>query len=184
MPIELIGAAGTVILVAALLWLRGGPDVRRAVTVIAVIALAVVTAFAIATRPRTRHGGNPALSPAMSSSAVPSVSALIPTPTPTAQPSDEGTVVRHEVSVGEGSYTLFMVDAQGAVTDARGVSFDRPSNAPVDRVESGGLVHWRTVVGGEAGWSYIAGRSGPFSIREIVRMSDGRETSREVDPAS
>ncbi|MEO6577743.1 MAG: hypothetical protein ABIO99_02455 [Candidatus Limnocylindria bacterium] len=184
MPIELIGAAGAVVLVAALLWLRGGPEVRRAVTVAAVIVLAIVTAFAIATRPRAGHGGNPALSPATSSSAAPSVSGLIPTPTPTAGPSDEGTVVRHEVSVGAGSYTLFMVDAQGAVTAARSVSFDRPSNAPVDRVESGGLVHWRTVVGGEAGWSYIASRSGPFSIREIVRMSDGGEISREVDPGS
>ncbi len=172
-----------VTLVAAVLWLRGGPEARSTATVVVVITLAIITAFAIATRPRIRHGENPLPSPPVSSGTAPSVSPAI-RPSPTTGPSDAGTVLRHEVSVGPGSYTLFMVDAQGAVTNARQVSFDRSSNAPVDRVESAGLVHWRTIVGGVAGWSYIEGRSGPFSIREIVRMADGQEVSREIDPGS
>lgn len=181
MPIELLGAAAAVLLVLAIPWLRGGNETRRAVSVVAIIALAVVTTAVVLAR---SPAGQQALPP--SSSLPSSVASGSPSPASSsddAAPSVEATVVRHEVSLPPGTYSLFVVDGQGTLTAERGISFDEPSMAPVDRVEApNGLIHWRTVVGASAGWSYIAARSGPFIVREILRLPDGSTESREVDP--
>ena len=184
MPIELLGAAAAVLLVLAIRRLRGGYETRRAVSVIAVVVLALVTVAVVLSRgPAGQQNATPG------SASLPS-SAPSATPPPVSAsddpaPSGAGTVVRHEVSLPPGTYSLFVVDGEGTVTSERGISFDEASMAPVDRVESpNGLIHWRTVVGGAAGWSYIAGRSGPFTVREVVRLADGSTESRDIDPGS
>ncbi|MDQ4035779.1 MAG: hypothetical protein M3153_07595 [Chloroflexota bacterium] len=157
----------------------------RAAGVVAILALAVVTTLVILARPPASRetGGSP---PSVAASRPPSM--LPGTSSPsisagTADPSAVATFVRHEVGVSEGTYTIFMIDSQGTVTAQKTVSFDRPSRAPVDRVEAAnGLIHWRAVVGGLAGWSYLADRSGSFAVREIVRLADGTEAARNVDP--
>ena len=81
---------------------------------------------------------------------------------------------RYEVVVAEGTHQIFRVDASGAVTSQRTATFSRSSMAAVDRVVApGGLVHWRTIAGYYAGWSYLPNRSGPFSARAVFTGSDG-----------
>lgn len=160
---------------------------RRASAVVAIIALAIVTTLVILARPpadRESGASPPSIAASRSPSTVPGTPSAS-TSAGAADPSAAATFVRHEVVVAQGTYTVFTVDSQGTVTAQRTVSFDSPSRAPVDRVEAAnGLIHWRAVVGGLAGWSYVADRSGPFGVREIVRLADGTEEARELDPSS
>lgn len=85
-----------------------------------------------------------------------------------------GVFTRYEVVVEEGAHQIFRVDAAGAVTSERTATFSRSSMAAVDRVVSpGGVVHWRTIGGYYAGWSYLPNRSGPFSARAVFTDVDG-----------
>lgn len=156
---------------------------RGPLIVLAIVGLAAMTAFLILTAPSQQHGGgvDEAASPKApfeSGSPPP----LRPSDAPTG-PSAAPVFLRYEVGLQPGGYTIFEVDAAGAVTAERSIGFDRPSMAPVDRVEAAnGLIHWRTVVGTNAGWSYIPGRSGSFLIREVVRWPDGHIENRPIDP--
>ena len=59
----------------------------------------------------------------------------------------------------------------------------RFSHARVQPVTAAnGLRHWRTVDGGLAGYSYIAGRSGAFEIRKLYRSPDGHQHAIVVPP--
>lgn len=85
-----------------------------------------------------------------------------------------GVFTRYEVVVEEGSHQIFRVDAAGAVTSERTATFSRSSMAAVERVVApGDVVHWRTIAGYHAGWSYLPNRSGPFSARAVFTDGDG-----------
>lgn len=187
MSFTAIVAVGAALLLLAVLWLRGGYEIRRAASILAIILLAAVTTMLIlAGSPVGQEAGTPIPSLTGSNgSPAPSGAASPATSAGAADPTGSPTVLRHEVGLRPGGYTLFTVDAQGTVTAERAIGFDRPSKATVDRVQTpNGLIHWRTVVGGYTGWSYIAGRSGPFIIREVLRWPDGDIRSREIDAES
>ena len=173
------------LLLVALVWLPGSREVRRAGAIVAIVVLTAVTTVVVLRAREDQpvatpsalasQGGTP------SASVVPGSPSTSGAPGPSASP----TVLRHEVGLQAGSYSIFTVDPAGVITGEQAISFGEPSRAPVDRVESpNGLVHWRTVGGGYTGWSYIAGRSGPITVREVLRWPDGEIGYREVDPGS
>lgn len=176
----------TVALIAAamgigvLLEVRGDHMGRRLVAATVILVLAGATAYLLVE-------AEPAPD-ATGASAVPTdtpngSAAAAPSHDESPAASVEPIIVRYEVSLGAGAYTLFPVDADGRLGTGRRVSFDGASRAPVDRVEaSNGLVHWRTVVGSLAGLSYVPDRSGSFQIRAVLRWPDGHTDARIVDP--
>lgn len=181
----LVAVAAALLLLAALL-LPGGREVRRVASIVAIIALAAVTIIVLLSGPVADHqAGTPGASVPGGSSPAPSGATPPVASAGAADPSGSPTVLRHEVGLAAGAYSIFTVDPQGILTGEMAVTFDEPSRAPVDRVEApNGLIHWRTVGGGYTGWSYVAGRSGPFSVREVLRWPDGETGYREVDPGS
>lgn len=183
MPVALIAVLVTATLAAVvLLELRGENAARRIVAAILILALAASTAYIVLETERQSAGtGSPASSrPTTNPSVAESVEIA-----PSAAPSVAPVRVRYEATLPPGEYTLFRVGADGSVDGQRSTSFDRPSMAPVDRVEApNGSVYWRTVLGDLAGLSYIPERSGPFGIREIIRWPDGTIEQRVVDPQS
>ena len=114
-----------------------------------------------------------------SASAVPSqqasnVASTIATPTLLPTPTAGDQFLRYEVSVAPGTYTLFKVDNTGATFSSQDNTFSGYSFATVNMITApNGLRYWRTANGGLAGYSYIAGRSGPFRIRKVFRAADG-----------
>lgn len=114
-----------------------------------------------------------------SPSAVPSQQAssaasTIATPTLLPTPTAGDKFLRYEVSVAPGTYSLFKVDDAGTIVGSQNNTFSRYSFATVTPITaSNGLRHWRTANGGLAGYSYIAGRSGPFRVRKVFMASDG-----------
>jgi hypothetical protein len=181
----LVAVAAALVLFAALV-LPGGRDVRRIASIVGIIALAGVTIFVLLAGPRADpEAGTPGMSLPGLSSPAPSGATPPAASAGAADPSGSPTVLRHEVSLAAGAYSVFTVDPQGTLTGERAIRFDEPSRAPVDRVEApNGLIHWRTVGGGYTGWSYVAGRSGPFIVREVLRWPDGEIGYREVGPGS
>ncbi|HET8778133.1 MAG TPA: hypothetical protein VFN76_10770 [Candidatus Limnocylindria bacterium] len=157
--------------------------VRGPLIALIIVGLAAMTAFLILMSPPTQHGGTVpdatiSAAPIASGGASPSLPGDAP-----GGPSAAPVFLRYEVGLQPGEYTLFEIDASGTVTGERSIDFDRPSMAPVDRVQAtNGLIHWRTVVGTNAGWSYVPGRSGSFLIREVVRWPDGHTENRPIDP--
>lgn len=97
-----------------------------------------------------------------------------PTLTPEPTPAPNAEFIGYEVAVSAGNYTLFKVDDAGNETDALGAGFDALSKAQVERIEAAnGLLHWRTIGGDYDNFSYIRGRSGGFTVREVYRAPDG-----------
>jgi hypothetical protein len=156
---------------------------RAPLTAVAIVALAAITAVLILVTPPSGHD-RAAPDPVPSTTPVDSAAASQVQPTSeVAGPSAAPVFLRYEVGLPPGGYTIFEVDPAGAVTAERSIGFERPSMAPVDRIEAAnGLIHWRTVVGPNAGWSYVPGTSGEFLIREVVRWPDGHTQNRPVDP--
>ncbi len=118
-------------------------------------------------------------------SPAPSATPAPPTPTPTPEPTPTAgdVFVGYEVAVGPGEFTVFEVDAAGAVTRTLGATFAAESRGTVDRVEApNGLLHWRTIGGGYDGLSYIRDRSGTFIIREVYRAPDGSRRAIVLEP--
>ena len=104
-----------------------------------------------------------------------------PTPLPTPNPSD--TFVAYQVGVGPETYQLYKVDDAGNLAEARSITFARFSHARVQPVTAAnGLRHWRTLDGGLAGWSYLAGQSGAFEIRKLYRSPNGQEHAIVLPP--
>jgi hypothetical protein len=169
--------------IGVLLELRGDRLGRRLVAATLILVLAGSTTYLLL---EAETASNPAGSPVGPSASLDEPaegeqSAGDASPAHSVEP----TIVRYEVSLAAGSYTLFPVDDDGTVGSGRVVTFDSASRAPVDRVEaSDGLVHWRTVVGTLAGLSYVPDRSGSFQIRAIFRWPDGHTEARIVDPES
>lgn len=97
------------------------------------------------------------------------------TPTPLPTPTQGDTFLYYEVTVGPNQpYTVYRVDDAGNVISSLATSFGTFSHAQVQLIDApNGLRHWRTVNGDLAGYSYIAGRSGPFAIRKVYRSPDG-----------
>jgi hypothetical protein len=127
----------------------------------------------------------PSATPAPSSAAptesvAPTTSeAASPTPDPT--PTAGDVFAFYEVSVSEGDYTLYQVNAAGDLVGSRNATFSRNSQSPVDRiVASNGLLHWRTREGEYVGLSYIYPDSGDFRIRAVYTRSDGSRSSEFV----
>ncbi len=111
---------------------------------------------------------------APSTTATPSVIAT-PSLEPTPNPSED-TFDHLEVSVGPGSYTLVLLDGEGNETASRPAGFDAYSFARVIEVSSP-LHSWRVEDGDYAGYSYVAGRSGPFRIRRVYLSPGGERRS-------
>lgn len=159
------------------------PEVRRILGVLSIAVLAAGTIAVLQEPDATSRpsGRAPDASPSVpAGSSSPTLPETSPTPAPVETPGP--TFLRYEVGLAPGQYALYRVDDDGSLTAERSVGFDRPSHAPVDRVESDdGQVHWRTVVGGFTGWSYVPGESGPFTVREVLRWPDGTVSYREVD---
>jgi hypothetical protein len=101
--------------------------------------------------------------------------------TPTLEPTpDEGDTFDHlEVSVGPGFYTLFLLDDAGAIVGQRRAGFDAYSFARVREVQA--PTHsWLVQDGDYAGYSYIAGSSGPFRIRKVYLSPSGDRRSAYI----
>ncbi|MGH2455521.1 MAG: hypothetical protein ACRDHD_04610 [Candidatus Limnocylindria bacterium] len=121
--------------------------------------------------------------PAPSATAVPTAEPPSPTPLPetpppepTPAPQDE--FVGFEVSVHQGDYVIYQVNAAGEILAERPAGFNDWSFASVEEVTApNGLHHWRTISGDYTGFSYIAGESGSFFIREVYRAADGTRRS-------
>jgi hypothetical protein len=183
LPALIIVLTAVVMAFGVLLELQGDRLGRRLVAAALIVVLAVSTAYLLL---ESESASGPAGEPARSTTAggestAPAQSASDGTPAPSVEP----TIVRYEVSLVAGEYTLYSVDEDGTVGAGRPVSFDGASRAPVDRVEAAdGLVHWRTVVGSLAGLSYVPDRSGSFQIRAILRWPDGHTEARIVDLGS
>jgi hypothetical protein len=104
-----------------------------------------------------------------------------PTPTPTPAPAPAAPTVvsrtaEYVVHTGTGTIRLYTVSGSGALTNQRTTTWAKSSSAPVARVVSGGVLHWRTTAGGYTGWSYIPGKSGgSWSVTRQYRekLSDG-----------
>ncbi len=83
----------------------------------------------------------------------------------------------------ERQFDGFKVDDAGNITETLSITFSRFSHARVKPVTAGnGLRHWRTLDGGLAGYSYVAGQSGAFQIRKLYRTPDGREQAIVIPP--
>jgi hypothetical protein len=186
-PVLLIAVLAGAILLWPL-WGRRGPWQAIAFTVVlgAVTALTTLTILGRPAAPdsisQNRESGRPTSIP--SPTAIPTA-ILTATPAVRLEPTASHQTgserfVRYDVGVGAGQYRLFRIDANGTVTDSRLTSFDHGSHAPVDRIEAPGQVHWRTIVGGLSGWSYVSGDSGSFTIREVYADDSGRLTYREL----
>ena len=103
-----------------------------------------------------------------------------PTPEPT--PSAGDTFAFYEVSVDAGTYRVFLVTDQGDVTDEGTASFQEPSFARVEPVESAnGDVYWRTAEGGLEGYAYLYPESGEFSIRSVFLNDQGARRSQFLE---
>lgn len=156
------------------IWSRrdGGPE-RAAALGFLLLGLAVATAVALLGAGQT----GPRQTGVASASDVPRTSANLPAgsggppsgvPTAGASPPSGTIFTRYEVVVEEGTHQIYRVDASGTVTAVRSATFGRRSSAATDRVVTpGGLLHWRTIAGVYAGWSYIPNRSGFFAARAV-----------------
>ena len=104
-----------------------------------------------------------------------------PTPEPTPSAGDE--FAFYEVSVGPEGYTLYSLNADGAVSDAtREASFDNFSYAEAEpREGNDGRVYWETQDGGLEGWSYRYPASGDFRVRAVF-LNDQEERRSEFLP--
>ena len=110
-------------------------------------------------------------------------STALATPTPLPTPAPNSVFVAYQVGVGPETYQLFKVDGAGNLTERLSITFSRFSHARVEPVTAGnGLRHWRTLDGGLAGYSYVAGQSGAFQIRKLYRTPDGREQAIVIPP--
>jgi hypothetical protein len=124
--------------------------------------------------PSASQSGTPAPSATSSFATATAAESLGPTPTPLPTPTAGDVFVGYEVGVGPTDYQLFMIDSNGAITHTKSLRFSRFSQAPVQGITApNGLHYWETTQGGLTGWSYIAGRSGPFEIRKVYRAPDG-----------
>lgn len=172
-----LGALCVVLVV--LLRFRPGSEPGRIGVAVAFIVLAILTSVAlISSRQPSAPRAGASDTPVASASPGVSAGASAPasggaTPAPV--------LLRYEVAVEPGAYRVFQVEADGTITDGTSTTFDGSSWAPVDRVEaSNGLVHWRIVVGGLTGQSFVPDRSGPFRIREVLRAADGSLVYEEI----
>jgi hypothetical protein len=162
------------------IWSRrdGGPG-RAAALGLLLLGLAGATAVAILGAGQTGPGetGPASGSEVPLTSANPAAGSGGPPsglPSAGASPASGLIFTRYEVVVDEGAYEIFRVDALGTVTARRSAVFGRRSGAAVDRVvAASGLLHWRTIAGYYAGWSYIPNRSGPFTARAVFTDVDG-----------
>jgi hypothetical protein len=137
---------------------------------------------AVTPTPTPRASGQPSPSAVVTSSqaASPTPAASsqtpfpeTPPPGPTPQPGD--TPIGYEVTVLAGNNTIFQIDDAGNVVQQQTATYNRFSQAPVDRiVAANGLLHWRTSEGRNIGFSYVHGDSGPFLIRKVYQGSDGQ----------
>jgi hypothetical protein len=132
---------------------------------------------ALALGPSTTPSPSPSIE--ASPSAVPSLEAsTVPseagTPTPLPTPTAGDTFIGYAVGVGADTYTVYIVDDAGTITQTRSQPFGRSSHASVEEVRApNGLHYWRTLDGFLTGYAYIAGRSGPFQIVKLYKGSDG-----------
>jgi hypothetical protein len=186
-PIVLISVVIVLVVLAALVQrIRGDWGPGPAVIAVCILALGVITAAVLVsvtprTEPSGRLGSPDATSPAPASSASAGTSAGPSASGPDPSGSGELILLRYEVALDAGTYRVFRVDAGGGVVEEQQATFDGPSRAPVDRVEAGnGQVHWRIPLGGLAGWSFIAGGSGPFTVREVLQATDGSLQYRPI----
>jgi hypothetical protein len=123
----------------------------------------------------------PTVVPTITPSVAPSSPAqATPTPEPTPQAGD--TFAFYEVSVGPEEYTLYDLDGDGVVIDSLSTSFGGFSFARVEPTQSSdGDVHWVTLDGALAGWSYTYPDSGDFRIRAVFLNAAGERRSAYLE---
>lgn len=156
----LVGAGG------AVAWAILGPG-RAGVAVTTTSPSPTAVSETAAATPAASPTGSPTGSP----TATPSPT---PTPTPELTPAPGDQFLGYDVAVEAGSYPIFMVNDFGEITATRPAIFDERSHSLADRlVAPNGLLHWRLTEAGYVGWSYIAGQSGDFVIREVFLGPDG-----------
>ncbi len=116
----------------------------------------------------------PIPTPTITPIAVPSTGAL-----PTPGPGDTST--GYAVRVQAGQYDVMDMDADGTILGPESNSFDGTSWAPVQRIEVGGDIYWRTLQGGYTGRAYSRALSGGFTIYETFQNAEGDPRFREID---
>lgn len=121
--------------------------------------------------PTASAATSPSASGTPAPSATPTVSD-VPTPTVEPTPAPGDTFDHYEVSVPPGSFTIYQLDGQGNVVQAKGAIFDDYSFAGVAQVTSP-VRSWLIETGDYIGYSYIVDRSGPFRIREVYLSANG-----------
>lgn len=157
---------------------RDGGSPRAAALGSLLLGLAAATALVIVGANRSIPGQTGATGSevprASASTGAGSSGSQLDVPSAGASPQAGMIFTRYEVTVEQGSYQIFRVDASGMVTSVSAAAFSRRSHGTVDRVLApNNVLHWRTVAGHYAGWSYLPNRSGPFSARAVFTDVDG-----------
>ncbi len=99
-------------------------------------------------------------------------------PLPTPGPGDVST--GYAIRVEAGRYPTLVMDADGNVLGEADAAFDGGSWAPVQRIEVGGDIYWRTLQGGYTGRAYSRALSGGFTIYETFQNAEGDPRFREL----
>ncbi len=104
---------------------------------------------------------------------------LSPTPEPTPVSGDE--FAFYEVSVGPDSYTVYLVDDDGFITETRTVAFDAFSFARAAPTEGDDGALWVIEDGDLAGYAYQFPDSGEFRVRAVFLSEAGDRRSFYLD---
>jgi hypothetical protein len=179
---------------------------RLPLAILVVVLLMAVGAGAAFTIYRDQLFGlgptpTPSASLAPSASVAPSASAsavATPEPTPVVLPSASGwppelpTPAPDAVANGwivvvrAGELPVIRINDDGTLGDEARTIFSRQSGAPVERLEIGGRLYWKTLLGTYTGLAYVDGFSGTidqFALFETFANPDGHPGFRLVPAA-
>lgn len=170
--------AGPLVLVALLLLLAGGGAAGAVFLLNGQGVAATSPSPTASAAPSVAASLAPTAAPSVASTPTPEPTDGLATPTPEPTPTAGDAFAFYEVSVGPAEFTLYDLDAGGAIVGSRITSFAGYSFAEAEPVEAAdGAVHWVTLDGDLAGWSYTYPDSGEFRIRAVFLNGAGERRS-------